>query len=58
MQTIFSIDNLEADNFFQPITACEQFFYEKSNPPPPDKKVMVRPLLGCSGKLGEVLKQQ
>ena len=31
----FSIHNLEADNFFQPSTACEQFFYEKSNPPPP-----------------------
>ena len=32
----FSIHNLEADNFFQPTTACEQFFfYEKGNPPPP-----------------------
>ena len=38
----FSIHNLEADNFFQPTTACEQFFYEKSNPP--DKQIMVRPL--------------
>ena len=36
LQTIFLIDNLEADNFFQPTTACEQFFYEKGNPP--DKK--------------------
>ena len=28
-----SIHNLEEDNFFQPTTACEQFFYEKGNPP-------------------------
>ena len=28
----FSIHNLEADNFFQPTTACVQFFYEKGNP--------------------------
>ena len=33
LQTIFSIHNLEADNFFQPTTACEQLFYEKGNPP-------------------------
>ena len=33
-QTIFLIDNLEADNFFQPTTACEQFVGEKGNPPP------------------------
>ena len=26
LQTIFSIHNLEADNFFQPTRACEQFF--------------------------------
>ena len=25
----FSIHNLEADNFFQPTTACEQFFLRK-----------------------------
>ena len=42
LQTIFSIHNLEADNFFQLATACEQFFYEKGNPP--NKKIMVRPL--------------
>ena len=28
LQTIFSIHNLEADNFFQPTTACKQSFYE------------------------------
>ena len=28
----FSIHNLEADNFFQPPTACEQFFCKKGNP--------------------------
>ena len=28
----FLIHNLEADNFFQPTTACEQFFYEKVTP--------------------------
>ena len=39
----FSIHNLEADNLFQPTTACKQFFYEKGNPL--DKKIMVRPLL-------------
>ena len=33
MQTIFSIHNLEADNYFQSTTACELFFYEKGNPP-------------------------
>ena len=33
LQTIFSIHNLGADNFFQPTTACEQFFYKKGNPP-------------------------
>ena len=39
----FSIHNLEADNIFQPTTACEQFFYEKGNPPPPTPiKIMVR----------------
>ena len=37
LQTIFSIHNLEADNFCQPTTACEQFFYEKGNPPPPPR---------------------
>ena len=36
----FSIHNLEADNFFQPTTACEQFFYEKGNP---RQKIIVRP---------------
>ena len=25
----FSIPNLEADNFFQPTTACKQFFLQK-----------------------------
>ena len=34
MQTIFSIHNLDADNFFQPTMACEQFFNEKGKPPP------------------------
>ena len=34
LQTIFSRHNLEADKFFQPTTACKQFFYEKGNPPP------------------------
>ena len=29
----FSIHKFEADNFFQPTTACEQFFYEKDKPP-------------------------
>ena len=29
----FLIHNLEADNFFQPTTACEKFFYETGNPP-------------------------
>ena len=33
LQTIFSLHNLEADNLFQPTTACEQFFYKKGNPP-------------------------
>ena len=37
----FSIHNLEADNFFQPTTACEQFFMKKVTPP--DKKIMVHP---------------
>ena len=37
LQTCFSLHNLEADNFFQPATACN-FFYETGNPPPPDKK--------------------
>ena len=41
MQTIFSLHNLEADNFFQLTTACEQFFHDKGNPP---IKIMVRPL--------------
>ena len=27
--TIFSIHNLEGDNFFQPTTVCKQFFYGK-----------------------------
>ena len=40
LQTIFSIHNLQAGNFFQPTTACEQFFYEKGNSPPlPIKKL-------------------
>ena len=26
LQIIFSLHNLEADNFFQPTTACEQSF--------------------------------
>ena len=38
LQTIFSIHNLEADNFFQPTTACEQFFLRKREPPPPPIK--------------------
>ena len=29
LQTIFSIHNLEANNFFQPTTACKQFFLRK-----------------------------
>ena len=29
LQTIFSIHNLEVDNFFQPTTACKQFFLQK-----------------------------
>ena len=29
---LFSIHNLEADNFFQPTTVCKQFIYEKGNP--------------------------
>ena len=33
LETIFSIHNLQADNFFQPTTDCEQFFYEKGTPP-------------------------
>ena len=39
LQAIFSLQNLEADNFFQPTTACEQFFFTKkvTTPPPPDK---------------------
>ena len=41
LQTIFSIHNLEADNFFQPTTACEQFFLQKRVTP--GKKVMVCP---------------
>ena len=36
----FSIHNLEADNFFQPTTACEQFFYEIGTP---NEKIMVCP---------------
>ena len=32
LQTISSLHNLEADNFYLPTTACEQFFYEKGNP--------------------------
>ena len=32
LQTIFSLHNFEADNFFQPTTVCEQYFYEKGNP--------------------------
>ena len=39
LQTIFSLNNLEADNFFQPTTACEQFFFTKKvTPPLPIKK--------------------
>ena len=34
LQTIFLIDNLEADNFFQATTACEQFFFTKKVTPP------------------------
>ena len=33
LQTIFFLRNFEADKFFQPITACEQFFYKKVTPP-------------------------
>ena len=29
----FSIHNLEADNFFQPTTACKQFFFTKKGNP-------------------------
>ena len=38
-QTIFSLHSLEADNFFQPTTACEHFFLRKRypSPPPTDK---------------------
>ena len=32
LQTISSLHNLEADNFNQPTTACEQFFTEKVTP--------------------------
>ena len=32
LQIIFSLDNLEADNFFQPTTASEQFFMKKVTP--------------------------
>ena len=35
LQTIFSIHNLGADNFFQPTTACEQFFFKKKVTPAP-----------------------
>ena len=31
LQTIFSLHNLEPDNFFQPTTVCEQFFCEEGN---------------------------
>ena len=34
----FKIHNLEADNFFQPITACKQFFLQKRYPPPNKRK--------------------
>ena len=33
LQTIFSLHNFEEDNFFQPNTACEQFFTKKVPPP-------------------------
>ena len=33
----FSIHNLEADNFFQPTTACEQFLFTKKVTPPNKK---------------------
>ena len=39
----FQLITLKQTIFFQPTTACEQFFYEKGNPPA--KKIMVRPLL-------------
>ena len=34
LRTIFSIHNLEADNFVQPTTACKQFFMKKVTLPP------------------------
>ena len=49
LQTIFSLHNLEADNLFQPTTACEQFFYKKGDPP--DEKIMVRPLGNCQRQM-------
>ena len=39
----FLIHNLEVDKFFQPTTACEQFFFTKKVTPPPDKKIMAVP---------------
>ena len=33
LQTILSLHNLEADNFFLPTTACEQLLLQKGNPP-------------------------
>ena len=43
LQTIFSLHNLEADNFFSQLQLANKFLYEKGNhrpprpPPPPDK---------------------
>ena len=33
LQTIFLIDNLEADNFFSQLQLVNNFFYEKGTPP-------------------------
>ena len=38
LQTIFSIHNLEADNFFSQLQLANNFFYKKGIPP--DKKIM------------------
>ena len=34
LQTIFSIHNLEANNFFSQLQLENNFFYEKGTPPP------------------------